>query len=103
MIDFELTSQQSQVRDMIHQFAKHVVRPISLQADKDHRIPDEFMLRLAGMRAMMSGGEVPEEYGGEGGGAGDIKDKRGRSQKNRMGLVAGEEMAWGDISVLMSL
>ncbi|MGZ3428629.1 MAG: acyl-CoA dehydrogenase family protein, partial [Polyangia bacterium] len=54
MIDFELTPQQAQVKEMVHQFAKHVVRPISLQADKDHRIPDEFMLRLANMRAMMS-------------------------------------------------
>ena len=54
MIDFELTPQQAQVKEMIHQFAKHVVRPISLQADKDHRIPDEFMLRLANMRGMMS-------------------------------------------------
>ena len=39
MIDFELTPQQAQVKEMVHQFAKHVVRPISLQADKDHRIP----------------------------------------------------------------
>src|SRR5512143_3726160 len=88
---------------MVHQFAKHVVRPISLQADKDHRIPDEFMLRLANMRAMMSAGEVPSEYGGEGGGAGEAKDKKGKSQKNRFSLIGGEEMAWGDISVLLSL
>ena len=103
MIDFELTPQQAQVKEMVHQFAKHVVRPISLQADKDHRIPDEFMLRLANMRAMMSVGEVPAEYGGEGGGAGEAKDKKGKSQKNRFALIGGEEMAWGDISVLMSL
>ncbi len=103
MIDFELTPQQAQVKEMIHQFAKSIVRPISLQADRDHRIPDEFLQRLSNMRAMMSGGEVPEEYGGEGGGVGETKDKRGKSQKNRFGLISGEEMAWGDISVVMSL
>jgi len=103
MIDFELTPQQAQVKEMIHQFAKHVVRPISLQADKDHRIPDDFMLRLSNMRAMMQAGEVPAEYGGEGGGAGEAKDKKGKSQKNRFSLIGGEEMAWGDISVLLSL
>ena len=103
MIDFELTPSQAQVKEMAHQFAKHVVRPISLQADKDHRIPDEFMLKLANMRQMMTMGEVPTEYGGEGAGVGESKDKKGKTQKNRFALIGAEEMAWGDISVLMSL
>jgi acyl-CoA dehydrogenase len=104
MIDFELTSTQAQVKEFIHQFAANVVRPISLAADRDHRIPDDFMLRLAQMRQMMSVGEVPQEYGGEGGGLGESsKDKKGKSQKNRFALIGAEEMAWGDISVLLSL
>src|SRR4051812_20453462 len=104
MIDFELTPQQAQVKEMIHQFAKHVVRPISLQADKDHRIPDDFLLKLANMRGMMSAGEVPAEYGGEGGGAGDAaKDKKGKSQKNRVALIGGGGVGGGGISGLMSL
>jgi acyl-CoA dehydrogenase len=103
MIDFELTPQQAQVKEFVHQFAKHVVRPISLKADRDHRIPDEFMLKLANMRQMMTVGEVPAEYGGEGGGVGELKDRKGKSQRNRFALIGGEEMAWGDISVLMSL
>ena len=103
MIDFELTPQQAQVKEMVHQFAKHVVRPISLQADKDHRIPDDFMLKLANMRQMMTVGEVPAEYGGEGAGVGETKDKKGKTQKNRFALLGAEEMAWGDISVVLSL
>jgi acyl-CoA dehydrogenase len=103
MIDFELTPQQAQVKEFIHQFAKHVVRPISLQADREHRIPEEFLLRLANMRQMMSSGEVPSEYGGEGAGVGELPDKKGKSQRNRFALIGAEEMAWGDISVLMSL
>jgi acyl-CoA dehydrogenase len=103
MIDFELTPAQHQVKEFAHQFAKFVVRPISLQADREHRIPDDFMLKLANMRQMMSAGEVPAEYGGEGEGVGAIKDKKGKTTKNRSALVGAEEMAWGDISVLMSL
>lgn len=103
MIDFELTRQQAQVKEMVHQFAKHVVRPISLQADREHRIPDDFMLKLANMRQMMTVGEVPAEYGGEGAGVGETKDKKGKTQKNRFALIGAEEMAWGDISVLLSL
>src|SRR6185312_8161895 len=75
MISFQLTSTQAQVKEFAHQFSKTVVRPISLEADRNHRIPDEFMLRLSQMRQMMTVGEVPAEYGGEGGGAGESKDK----------------------------
>ena len=103
MIEFELTPQQQQVKEFAHQFAKFVVRPISLQADRDHRIPDDFMLRLANMRQLMSAGEVPAEYGGEGEGVGALKDKKGKTTKNRSALIGAEEIAWGDISVLMSL
>src|SRR4030095_9885158 len=86
-----------------HQFAQFVVRPISLQADRDHRIPDEFMLKLANMRQLMSAGEVPAEYGGEGAGVGELTDKRGKTQKNRVDLSGAEELAGGDISGLRSL
>ncbi len=101
MIDFTLNDKQLQVKEWVHQFAKNVVRPISLQADRDHRIPDDFLQRLHNMRQMMSVGEVPREYGGEGAGA--TPDKQGKSQKNRFTLIGAEEMAWGDVSVLMSL
>src|SRR5204863_6476511 len=73
------------------------------QADREHKIPEDFLLRLAAMRGMLSQGEVPSEYGGEGGGVGEAKDKKGQSQKNRFAMIGAEEMAWGDISILMSL
>jgi acyl-CoA dehydrogenase len=103
MIDFELTTQQAQVKEFIHQFAKNVVRPISLQADRDHRIPDSFLERLAAMRQMMTVGEVPAEYGGEQPVGDSTPGSKKKSQKNRFALIGAEEMAWGDISVLMSL
>jgi acyl-CoA dehydrogenase len=103
VIEFELTKSQQQIREMAHGFAKYAVRPISLEADRTHRIPDEFMQRLADMRGLMSQGEVPREYGGEGAGVGELKDKKGKTQKNRTALIGAEEMAWGDISVIMSL
>jgi acyl-CoA dehydrogenase len=103
MIDFELTPQQARLRELIHQFAENAVRPISLQADREHKIPEDFLLRLASLRAGMSGGEIPEEYGGEGAGAGGAKDARGRTQKNRTGIISAEEMAWGDVGVVLNL
>src|SRR4051812_43782651 len=103
MIDFELTTQQSQVKEMIHQLAQSVVRPMSLKADREHTIPPDFLQRLSMMQAGMSSGEVPAEYGGEGGGAGESKDKKGKLQKNRFAMIGAEEMAWGDASVLLNL
>jgi acyl-CoA dehydrogenase len=103
MIDFELSRVQQQVKELAHQFAKHVVRPISLEADRTHRIPDDFMLKLASMRQAFSSGEISEELGGEGAGVGELKDKKGKTTRNRTSLVGAEEMAWGDISVVMSL
>ena len=103
MVDFQLTTMHRQVKDFAHNFAAHVIRPISLEADKNHTLGDVALQRLADLQKMMSMGEVPREYGGEGGGAGEVKDKRGASQKNRFTVIGAEEMAWGDASVLLSL
>jgi acyl-CoA dehydrogenase len=103
MIDFTLTPHQATVKDFAHQFAKHVVRPMSLQADREHRLPDAFMMKLLNLTQLMSAGEVPSEYGGAGGGVGELKDQRGATQRSRFAVIGAEEMAWGDISVLMSL
>jgi acyl-CoA dehydrogenase len=103
MIDFQLTTPQAQVKEFVHQFAKNVVRPISLEADRAHRFPQPFLERLAQMQGMMSAGEVPSEYGGEGGGIGESRDKKGKSQKNRFSMIGAEEMAWGDPSLVLNL
>ena len=102
MVDFQLTTMQEQVKAFAHQFSKHVVRPISLQADREHRLPDPFLLKLQELQKMMTMGEVPEEYGGSGD-AGATRDKKGRSQRARFALVGAEEMAWGDVSIFMNM
>lgn len=105
MVDFQLTTMQKQVKEFAHQFARHVVRPLSLQADREHRFPDEFYARLGDLQRFMSSGEVPERHGG-GGDAGMLPDqpgRKGRPQRNRLGVVGSEEMAWGDATVLLSM
>ena len=99
MIEFELTKSQSQMKAMLQEFSRNIVRPLSLKADEDHRIPDDFLMRFSQMKAMM-GGEVPTEYGGTEKAVVDVKKA---SQKNRFALVGAEELAWGDASVLLSL
>jgi acyl-CoA dehydrogenase len=103
MIEFTLTTQQSQAKEFVHQFARHAVRPLSLKADREHRIPDELMAKMVSLSQLMSSGEVPSEYGGEGGGLGAERDRKGTAQRNRLSIVLAEEMAWGDISVVLSM
>lgn len=103
MVDFELTEQQKQVQEFVHQFAMGVVRPISLQADREHRFPDEFLMRLSQMQSGISMGDVPTEYGGEAGGVGEAKDRKGKTQRNRFAMVGAEEIAWGDPSLVLNL
>lgn len=104
-VDFELSPQQQQIRGFIHEFAKSSLRPISLEADRTHRIPDDFLLRLGVMRSAMPGGsdsEIPEEYGGKETEKVEKKDKK-PSQAQRFAMLGAEELAWGDASILLCL
>lgn len=98
MIDFELDSGQRQIKEMAHWFAESELRPRALDSDRAARTSDELLVKIHEMG--LGGGEVPREYGGEGEGAGGGKDKSGVSRANRTQVVAVEEMAWGDPSIL---
>lgn len=102
MIDFELTATQKQVREFAHQFSLHVVRPISLSADREHRLPESLLERLAELQRMMAGGQVELD---EAAGVSSAPRPAGarRSQRQRTTLIGAEELAWGDASVLLSM
>jgi acyl-CoA dehydrogenase len=99
MIDFELTPQQKQIRDMVHWFAEHEVRPISLLADQLERVPDDWLDKVNRMGITLS----TASFGGGKGGHDDGDDPEVRRQGNRLGVIAAEEMAWGDPAVALSL
>jgi acyl-CoA dehydrogenase len=102
MVDFEMTKQQKQVRDFIHDFAGNVVRPMSLEADRMHGYPDDFLMRMAQLRAgIVTPGDIPTQEVSDG--VAPPKDKKGKGQSNRFGVIGGEEMAWGDAGLLLSL
>jgi acyl-CoA dehydrogenase len=104
-VDFQLTDKQQQVKEFVHGFAESIVRPLSLEADRTHKFPDEFLMRLASMRSMMSTTDISAEYAGSTSADAPAQGqaKKGPSSANRSTLIGAEEMAWGDVSVLMSL
>ena len=103
MLDFSLTRQQAKARDMAHALARDVVRPLALEADRTGRVPESFLLKMAALRGGLSAEPVPTAVGGEGEGAGEVRDSRGRTQTNRLSMILGEELAWGDVPIMMNL
>ncbi len=96
-VDFELSDSQKQLKGMIHEMARSVLRPLSLEAFPAGEIPMELLARLQMMMRSAPGslGAMPEEFGGEA--------KKGPRNTARNSLVGAEEMAWGDAAVLLSL
>jgi acyl-CoA dehydrogenase len=105
MVDFDLTDGERQLKDMAHQFARFGLRPISLEADRLHRMPEDFLQRMAQMRGMMPGGG-----GADAGGIIDEDDekpaaepKKKKKANSRLAMLGAEELAWGDASILLCL
>lgn len=63
-MDFSLTAEHVQLRDMIRNFAEKELRPVASQNDKNHTFPYEQIKKLGEMGFM--GMVIPEEWGGAG-------------------------------------
>jgi len=102
MAEFELTPEQLSLKMFLHQFAAGVVRPISLEADRTGKMPEDFLQKVQMLAAAIPNaagrGAIPEEYGGE-----EVKDRKKPRQSSRTALVGAEELAWGDGSMLLNL
>jgi acyl-CoA dehydrogenase len=92
-IDFELHETVAVIRDYVHGFAEHTLRPLAREADEKGELPKETIQQLgqlAGNRASV----MPEESSG------------GESRKSigsMLAVVGSEELAWGDPAVLLNI
>jgi acyl-CoA dehydrogenase len=80
MIDFQLSKAEQAARDAAHQVAANELRPISLECDRNETIPDEFFRR---MKRRSQEGTNP-------------RDSEEVRRWSVIGVLANEEMAWGD-------
>jgi alkylation response protein AidB-like acyl-CoA dehydrogenase len=67
-MDFELTEEQSMVKDMAQRFAEKEIRPVAAELDENHAHPTEIVKQMGELKMM--GIAVPEEY--EGGGMDNV-------------------------------
>ncbi len=97
-IEFSLTKRQQETRDAIHELAERVIRPQSLEWDRAHTIPREFLGRMAALAGSLGSlsptVELPEP---------GKRDERRERGGNVSTLVGAEELSWGDPALLLSL
>ena len=63
-MDFELSQDHKVLRDAVRDFVEKEIKPIAMQIDEDHAIPDALVQKMAEMGFL--GSYLPEEYGGAG-------------------------------------
>ena len=80
MIDFTLTDEQRNLRELAHDFAVKEIRPVAWEYDRDSTWPGDVIEKAWEVGLMNS--LIPEEYGGPGAGYLD-------------GCLIEEELSWG--------
>jgi acyl-CoA dehydrogenase len=79
-MDFSLSEEQLELKDLTHQFAANEMRPVAGEYDEKNEFPVEVMKKAFEIGFLTSG--IPEEYGGLG-------------FSNLNNAVVCEELAWG--------
>ena len=51
MVDFTLTDEQKDIRELAHDFAEKEIRPVAWELDKDSTFPTEIVEQGLGARA----------------------------------------------------
>ncbi|GAB4569110.1 MAG: acyl-CoA dehydrogenase family protein [Anaerolineae bacterium] len=89
MVSFTPTEEQQMLVEAIHRYAEADVRKIAHEADESGDIPDGVI--DTGWEIGLIPASLPEEYGGFG------------EREAVTGVLAAEELAWGDLSVALKL
>ena len=88
MVDFTLTDEQQDLRELAHDFAEKEIRPVAWELDRDGAWPQAIIDKAHEVGLMNT--HAPEEYGGAGLNCMD-------------GCVIEEELSWGCSGVQTSL
>jgi acyl-CoA dehydrogenase len=89
MVSFTPTAEQQMLVEAIHRYAETDVRPIAHEADESGAIPVGVI--HTGWEIGLIPAALPEEYGGFG------------EREALTGVLAAEELAWGDLAVALTL
>jgi acyl-CoA dehydrogenase len=94
MIDFELSPNIENSRQMIHMMAEQTMRPISREYDeREHEDPTEWHQMIWHVS-----NQSPVTFGG-----GKSKKDDGPSERNLAAVITIEELSWGDAGLYLSI
>jgi len=88
VVDFTLTDEQKNLRDLAHDFAEKEIRPVAWEYDKEGAWPQDVIDKAHEVGLMNT--HIPEEYGGAG-------------LTYLDGCIIEEELAWGCSGIQTSL
>jgi acyl-CoA dehydrogenase len=88
VVDFTLTDEQKDIRELAHDFAKKEIRPVAWELDRDSKFPHEIIEKAWEVGLMNS--HISEEYGGPG-------------LDYLSGCLIEEELGWGCSGIGTSL
>src|SRR5688572_21558986 len=88
MVDFTLTDEQKNLRDLAHEFAEKEIRPVAWEYDKDGTWPQDIIDKAWELGLMNT--HIGEEYGGAG-------------ISHLDGALIEEELSWGCSGIQTSL
>jgi acyl-CoA dehydrogenase len=88
VVDFSLTDEQKDIRELAHDFAENEIRPVAPEFDRDSRFPHEIVQKAWEVGLMNS--HIPEAYGGPG-------------LDYLTGCLIEEELGWGCSGIGTSL
>ena len=87
-MDFKLSEEQLELKELTHQFAANEIRPVAAEYDEKNEFPVEVMNKAAKIGFLTSG--IPLEYGGTGFSTMD-------------NVIVCEELAWGCAGMYTSI
>jgi len=87
-MDFKLSEEQLELKELTHQFAANEIRPVAAEYDEKNEFPVEVMKKAAEIGFLTSG--IPLEYGGTG-------------FSNMDNVIVCEELAWGCAGMYTSI
>ena len=101
MIDFALTKKQQELKEGLNGLGRYVIRPMSLEMDRNHEVPEHFLRNFMNMAKGIRSDDVGDFT--EGGVATPAKASTKLSHANRTAAVGAEELAWADAAMLLCM
>ncbi len=102
-MEFELTKAQRQLSDALENLGKFVIRPMSLEMDRTHQVPEAFLKQFMMLAGSLKSDDVASAMGDSASAKRAPPTREKPSQQNRTALVGAEWLAWADASLVLCM